>query len=114
MSQFVFQQIAYYTVQQGPVSIGSDGSYYLEVTWGNSVDWYQETPGEISCAEYYVESTGTTTTQLMTVSPTGSASMTPLSFSCSQAPNLQESLGIVIPDGTGGALAMPTGSNFRL
>jgi hypothetical protein len=41
----------------------------------------------------------------MMVSPTGSVSMPPLAVSCSQGQNLTQTLGFVIPDGSGGALA---------
>jgi Bacterial Ig-like domain (group 2)/IPT/TIG domain/Abnormal spindle-like microcephaly-assoc'd, ASPM-SPD-2-Hydin/Galactose oxidase, central domain len=80
----------------GSISVGPDGSYYLAVFWSTQLYWSVPTPGELSCAEYTDQSAQTTFNQLMTISPSGNASMT----------NLPSNTlgGSAIPDGNGGAL----------
>ena len=80
----------------GPISVGPDGSYYLTISWSNTIIW--EVPSldtRFYCDDMTSTSSVTTTSQLMTISPSGVASSTTL-------PNPAN--GTVIPDGNGGAL----------
>jgi len=89
----------------GPVTVGPDGSYNLEVIWSNTVGWYTYPSDSPGCVDEYVPKvTSTVNMRSMTVSPDGSASMIPLANNCpSDFPN--QLLGNVIPDGNGGPLA---------
>jgi hypothetical protein len=68
----------------GPISVGPDGSYCLQIGWESSVSWMVPvTIGNPSglCAladTTYEMTTGTTSTQLATVSPAGSLSLADL------------------------------------
>jgi hypothetical protein len=104
----------------GPISVGPDGSYYLQIAWETSVSWMVPvTIGNPSglCAlddTTYEMTTGTTSTQLATVSPAGSLSLADLPGSPNTNIFQPLSVGKVIPDGNGGALAtsvISTGAN---
>ena len=93
----------------GPISIGPDGTYYLQIGWTNVVSWMVPCCGTTNGCNLDDEtdptSVGTALKQLMTVSPSGDASFVDLPGSPNTNISFPPSLGSVIPDGTGGALA---------
>ncbi|HYM79487.1 MAG TPA: choice-of-anchor D domain-containing protein [Candidatus Dormibacteraeota bacterium] len=80
----------------GPITVGPDGSYYLTIAWSNTVSWPAPTLDSVNdCSDMTTNSSTTTFSQLMTITPSGGVSTTNL-------PNAAN--GAVIPDGNGGAL----------
>jgi len=91
----------------GPISVGPDGTYYLSIAWSNTLYWPIPTIDSVNdCDDMTTDSSTTTTSQLMAISPSGAVSTTNL-------PNPAN--GPVIPDGNGGALVQvptpPSGPN---
>jgi hypothetical protein len=99
----------------GQISVGPDGTYYLEVQWLNNLSWnvpvtYNNPSGNCVLSDTFNTAyTQTASTQLMTVSPSGGVSFTDLpgspTTSGTNNNNSGPGMGLVIPDGNGGALA---------